>query len=235
VTWLAAANGVKGLESMVTTDSRRARPVAVLGGWAALSCAALLVTACSSPASSAASSGSGAARTAATSATATPAAPAIPAGTSAAPASAPGPSPSTASASPTAADTFIAEGQDINGTALYQPACANSGCALSGDSTTFLYQMTWTTWTTSEAVGAGTYKVDACDPDCAAGPVYPVPVVITLSQPVKVCSPSGARWYWSRASFRFPGGLPRALRGQDAPQNPWTFTSLVAAARQSCA
>jgi hypothetical protein len=223
---------------MFAANSCRARPAAVLGGWAALACAALLVTACSSSASSAASSASSTASAAATPATGTSAAPStsIPTSMTSAAAS----SPSTASASPvvtasqSTAKTFIAEGQDINGTALYQPVCSNFGCALSGDSTTFLYQMKWTTWTTSQAVGTGMYKVNACNPSCAAGPVYPVPVVITLSQPVKVCSSPGTRWYWSHASFRFPSGLPKALQGQDAPQNPWSFTSLIAAAQQSC-
>jgi hypothetical protein len=58
---------------------------------------------------------------------------------------------------------------------------------------------------------------------------------VTLSHPVKVCSGSASRWYWSRASFRFPDGLPTALRGAHAPQNPWVFSSLVSAAQQSCA
>jgi hypothetical protein len=219
---------------MWTTNSHRARPAAA---WAGLACAALLVTACSSTASSAASSASATASTPGT--PATPAAPATSVSTPAAPAtSAAGSSPGIASASvaasQTAADTFIAEGQDINGTALYKPVCGNSGCPLSGDSTTILYQMTWTRWSATEAVGTGTYKVDACNPNCAAGPVYPVPAVVTFSQPVKVCSPSGTRWFWSHASFSFPDGLPKALQGQNAPQNPWTFTTLIAAAQQSC-
>jgi hypothetical protein len=141
---------------------------------------------------------------------------------------------STPVTSQTAADTFLAEGQDVTGTAWHEPACGTSGCPLSGDSTTILYQMNWTMWSDTEAVGTGTYKVDACNPSCAAGPVYPVPAVVTFSQPVKACSASGARWFWSRASFRFPDGLPKALQGQNAPQNPWTFTTLVAAAQQSC-
>jgi hypothetical protein len=61
-----------------------------------------------------------------------------------------------------------------------------------------------------------------------------VPVVVTFTRPVKVCSPAGARWFWSRASFRFPHGLPKALRGANAPANPWTFSSVIAAAKQSC-
>jgi hypothetical protein len=95
--------------------------------------------------------------------------------------------------------------------------------------------MTWTTWSATEAVGTGTYKLDGCNPSCAAGPIYPVATVVTLSDPVKVCSSSGTRWFWSRASFRFPNGLPKALQGGNAPQNPWTFATVVAAAKQSCA
>jgi hypothetical protein len=216
---------------MWTTNSHRARQVAA---WAALGCAALLVTACGSSASSAASSASSTPTTVVASASS--AAPSTPA----APPSTPASAPVTASASPTtgaaqtAASTFIAEGQDINGTALFEPVCGNSGCALSGDSTTFLYQMKWTTWTTTEAVGTGLYKVDGCNPNCATGTVYPVSAVVTFSQPVKVCTSAGTRWFWSHVSFRFPDGLPKALQGQNAPQNPWTFTSLIAAAQQSC-
>src|SRR5580698_6089177 len=141
--------------------------------------------------------------------------------------------PHSAPASPTGADTFLAPGQDLNATPLHEPACA-SGCPLSGDSTAILYAMTWTTWSASAAVGSGTYKLDDCSPNCAQGTMYPVAAVVTLSQPVKACSPSGTRWFWSRASFEFPHGLPKALQGPDAPENPWTFSSLATAAGQSC-
>ncbi len=144
---------------------------------------------------------------------------------------------SSTSAAVTAKSTprvYLAEGQDVRGRLLYRPAC-KSGCPLSGDSTAILDTMTWPTWSASNAVGTGTYELAGCDPDCAAGPVYKVPVVMTLSKPVKVCSSSGTRWVWSRASFRFPHGLPKALRGGNAPQNPWVFSSLVSAARQGCA
>ena len=139
------------------------------------------------------------------------------------------------SAAPTGTDVFLAAAQDINGTLLHEPACGGFGCALSGDSTAFLADMTWTTWSGAEAVGTGTYKINDCNPDCAAGHVHPVATVVTLSRPAKVCSPSGARWVWSHASFAFPDGLPTALQGQNAPQNPWTFSALLTAAQQSCA
>jgi hypothetical protein len=220
---------------MWTTNVHRARSAAALGGWAALACAALLVTACSSSPSSAASSVSSTPTAPAAPATSAPAATATAPGASG-PASPPGTAsaPAGVTASPTAAGTFIAEGQDVNGTVLHEPVCAGSGCPLSGDGTTILYRVKWTTWSATEAVGAGTYKVDACQPSCAAGPVYPVPAVMTFSQPVKVCSSSGTRWFWSHVSFSFPSGLPKALQGQNAPQNPWTFTALIAAAQQSC-
>ena len=128
----------------------------------------------------------------------------------------------------------MAAGQDLNGTLLHEPACGGFGCALSGDSTSFLSNMTWTTWSGTEAVGTGTYKIDDCQPNCAAGHVYQVATAVTLNQPVKVCSASGTHWVWSRASFSFPDGLPAALQGQNAPQNPWTFSPLVTAAQQSC-
>jgi len=195
---------------MLTAYSPRSRRVAAAG---AIACLSLLATACGS-------SGS-------------PAAPA-PGSTSAAPAStAPASSPSAAGAQ-TAARTFLAPGQDINAIPLYEPACTGYGCSLSGDGTAILYQITWTTWSATKAVGTGIYKLDACNPSCAAGPVDPVPAVVTFSQPVKVCSASGTHWVWSRASFTFPHGLPQAFQGQSAPTNPWTFTPLIAAAQQSC-
>ena len=210
--------------------------------WASLACVAVLLPACNSSASSAASSATSTAGPVSTpgAASTSSAAAAAPASSTAAPGiavSSPGTatgSPS-AAAGPTGASTFLAAGQDLNGTQLHEPSCGGLGCALSGDSTTFLANMKWTTWSGTEAVGTGTYKINDCSPNCAAGHVYPVAAVVTLSHPVKVCSASGTRWVWSHASFTFPDGLPEALQGQNAPQNPWTFTPLIAAAQQTCA
>jgi hypothetical protein len=138
------------------------------------------------------------------------------------------------SSSPTGTDTFLAAAQTLTGPLLYEPACGGYGCGLSGDSTAFLFHMTWSTWSGTEAVGTGTYRLDDCEPNCAGGHVYAVRAVVTLSQPVKVCSSSGTRWVWSHASFTFSDGLPQALRGQNVPQNPWTFSGLVTAAQQTC-
>jgi hypothetical protein len=196
---------------MRTARTGRVRPITA---GAALACAGWLAAGCGSSSSPAGAR--------------SPAAPSR----SPAAAASPGASPS-ASASPTAASTFLAPGQDLNAKPLHRPAC-DAGCLLSGDGTASLYKMTWTAWSAAEAVGTGTYKLDDCSPDCAQGTVYPVTAVVTLSGPVRACSSSGVRWFWSRASFRFPDGLPNALRGPAAPENPWTFSALVTAAQQSC-
>jgi hypothetical protein len=131
---------------------------------------------------------------------------------------------------------YLAQGQDIHGKMLFKPVCDGFGCALSGDSTSFLSKMTWSSWSDTEAVGTGVDKLDGCNPDCASGPIYSVATMVTLSDPVKVCTSSGVpHMVWTRASFRFPHGLPKALHGDSAPQNPWVFSSVISAARQSCA
>jgi hypothetical protein len=214
----AAAGGQAG-------KPRRSRQVA---SWASLACVAVLLTACNSSTSSAASSPASTAGTVSTPGTSGP----VTGPTT--PPSTPASSPSLAAA-PTGAGTFLAAEQSLNGTLLHEPACGGFGCALSGDSTAFLFHMTWTTWSGSEAVGSGSYKLDDCNPDCAGGHVYSVATVVTLSQPVKVCASSGTRWVWTHASFTFPQGLPKALQGPNAPQNPWTFSGLITAAQQTCA
>ncbi len=131
---------------------------------------------------------------------------------------------------------YLAQGQDLHGKMLFKPACNGFGFALSGDSTVFLSKMTWQTWSDTKAVGTGIDKLDGCNPDCAAGPVYSVATVVTLSNPVKVCTSSGVpHMVWTKASFRYPHGLPKALRGSNAPLNPWVFSSLISAAKHSCA
>ena len=222
---------------MEITKAGRPRQIA---SWAFLACIAVLLTACNSSASSAASSPAGTVSTPGTSAPVT--SPTTPPGSpsNSGPVIGPTTSPSTPASSPglavspTGASTFLAPAQSLNGTLLHEPACGGSGCALSGDSTAFLSQMKWTTWSGSEAVGTGTYKLDDCNPNCAAGQVYSLATVVTLSQPVKVCSSSGTRWVWTHAFFIFPQGLPQPLTGSNAPQNPWTFSALATAAQQTC-
>lgn len=190
---------------------------------AALTCIAALITACgSSPGPSAAPTK-----------TVTSAAPAPTGATTPAAASSSGPPSDTVQ--PTGADTFIAQGSQISGAPLYKPACP-SGCPLSGDSTVYLDNMSWSTWTGTEAVGSGIEDLNDCIPNCATGSRHLVPVVVTFSRPVRDCiAQSGTiRWFWSQASFSYPQGLPIILQGNNAVSKLLVFTLLAAEAKQSC-
>jgi hypothetical protein len=129
---------------------------------------------------------------------------------------------------------YFAEGGDTNGTSMHASGCS-AGCPLSGDGTTSLWNMTWPTWNPDEAVGTGTEKIDDCNPSCATGKLYPVNVTVTFRDPVLVCtSQHVARYYWTRASFSWPAGLPAALSGDSAPVNPVTYANISAESTPSC-
>lgn len=121
---------------------------------------------------------------------------------------------------------LFAEGGDVRGTVVFRPDCAG-GCPLSGDGTTQLWHMTWPTWNGAEAVGTGTEKIDGCDPNCAAGPLYSVRVTVTFSNPVDVCVGGNDQLFWTRASFSWPNGLPAKVSGANAPVNPVNWTQIT--------
>jgi hypothetical protein len=165
-------------------------------------------------------------------------APSAPASTSA-PASAQAAPPSAsapAGPAPTQAPArvvYLAEGGSVGGTSLRAPAC-DAGCALSGDGTTSLWDMTWPTWSSAVAAGTGTEKLDDCTPNCAAGTLHAVRVAVTLSRPVMVCVAGTGRWFWTRVSFTWPGGLPAAFSGGNAPLNPFDYADITAQSAKSC-
>ena len=129
---------------------------------------------------------------------------------------------------------YFAEGGDLSGTAMHASGCS-AGCPLSGDGTTSLWNMTWPTWNPAEAVGTGTEKIDDCNPSCATGKLYPVSVTVTFRDPVMVCvGVKVARYYWTRASFSWPDGLPATLSGDNAPVNPVTYANITAESTPSC-
>ncbi len=53
--------------------------------------------------------------------------------------------------------------------------------------------------------------------------------------PVLVCTAQHTgRYYWTRASFSGPDGLPTALSGQNEPVNPVTHENISAESAPSC-
>src|SRR6202453_2747649 len=154
---------------MVLTKLRKGRQVAAgaVFSWTGpgLVCLALLVTACGS------STSSTAATAASTAGSPVPVGSPTAAGSPGPPTAAASVTPS-ATASPSGTSTFLAPSQDTSLTPLYEPACtSNFGCPLSGDSTAFLDKMKWSSWSATQAVGTGTYKINACNPNCAGGQV----------------------------------------------------------------
>jgi hypothetical protein len=154
-----------------------------------------------------------------------------------APASAQAAPPSTAAAasatSAPAQVVYLAEGGSVGGTSVHAPACG-TGCPLSGDGTTSLWDMTWPKWNSAVAVGQGTEKLDDCTPNCAAGTLHAVRVTVTLSRPVMVCVAGTGKWLWTRVSFTWPGGLPAAFSGGNAPLNPFDYPGITAQSAKSC-
>jgi hypothetical protein len=139
--------------------------------------------------------------------------------------SSPAPASPAGASQPPAGAVYFAESGQVNGPALYQPAC-QSECELSGDSTTALLDMTWSTWSRTEAVGAGTERLDDCTPNCAAGTQHSVKVTVTFSRPVSASCDGTTREYWTQAAFTWPNGLPPAFTGQNAPENPFTYSGI---------
>ena len=128
---------------------------------------------------------------------------------------------------------YLAEGGSVGGTAVRAPAC-EAGCALSGDGTTSLWDMTWPTWNSAVAAGTGTEKLDDCTPNCAAGTLHAVRVAVTLSRPVMVCVSGTGKWFWTRVSFTWPDGLPSAFSGGNAPLNPFDYQDITSQSAKSC-
>jgi len=134
---------------------------------------------------------------------------------------------------PASPEVFLAEGGDVRGTTVYRPGCG-SGCPLSGDGTTSLWNMTWTAWDSTQADGTGTEKIDDCNPNCAAGTLHAVAVRVALSKPVLVCQPGKGAWYWTRVIFTWPDGLPAVFSGDNAPENPFDYPDITAQQATSC-
>jgi hypothetical protein len=189
---------------------------------AALALAALALAGCASASSTVVGTGAVSPASGASGAATVSAAPV--AASSAAASSAPA-APSSPASSPAPATVYFAESGEVNGTVVYRPGCG-AGCQLSGDGTTALWDMTWTSWTGSTAVGHGTEKIDDCNPDCAQGTLHAVPVTVTFSKPVTAGCGASARRYWTQAAFSWPHGLPAVLSGADAPANPFTYPGL---------
>jgi hypothetical protein len=86
--------------------------------------------------------------------------------------------------------------------ARYKPVQFIIAC---GDAGLIARNLSWSSWTKSEAVGAGTGDINNCNPDCASGGRLSAPISITLSKP-RTCS-NGRRIFTS-LFYRWTGAVP---------------------------
>ncbi|MGD0882970.1 MAG: PASTA domain-containing protein [Acidimicrobiales bacterium] len=82
----------------------------------------------------------------------------------------------TGSALPTAppCDTQPSGGSGIRPTTIF------FGCATSND---YIGPISWSSWTSTTAIGSGTHNINDCQPDCAGGTYSKFPVDVQLSNP----------------------------------------------------
>jgi len=77
--------------------------------------------------------------------------------------------------------------------------CADAGQTLQG--------LTWTGWSTPEAIAAGTEVVNLCTPNCAAGRVVSIPVEVRASRLVTGKSAIAYTQLTVTVTGRLPAGL----------------------------
>jgi hypothetical protein len=77
-------------------------------------------------------------------------------------------------APPCEEDTAGANGPDTRPTLIF------IGCATSAD---YLSSITWTTWSSTSAIGSATHAINDCQPSCATGAYTTFPVAVQLSNP----------------------------------------------------
>ncbi len=83
---------------------------------------------------------------------------------------------------------------------LFQPA----SFWVSRDSTFSFDGVTWTSWTTAEATGAGTAGVRDCTPDCAGGKTREYPAKLTLKDVRRTCG----SLFFTTLAVVWPGDVP---------------------------
>jgi hypothetical protein len=81
--------------------------------------------------------------------------------------------------------------------AMFIIACGDAGLIANG--------LSWSSWTKSQAVGAGNGDINTCTPDCASGGRLSATISLTLSKP-RTCS-NGARIF-TKLFYRWTGAVP---------------------------
>ncbi|HYP56119.1 MAG TPA: hypothetical protein VEQ41_07455 [Solirubrobacterales bacterium] len=86
-------------------------------------------------------------------------------------------------------------------------ACGDAGLAAT--------KLQWKSWGTSSAAGAGTGRVELCEPSCAEGKVARAPMRIVLSKP-RLCPQDGKR-HFTRARYTWADTVPTGPKSGTIP------------------
>ena len=86
--------------------------------------------------------------------------------------------------------------------ARYKPVQFVIAC---GDAGLIANTLSWSSWTKSQAVAAGTGDINTCNPDCASGGRLSAPISLTLTKP-RTCR-NGKRIF-SKLFYRWTGAVP---------------------------
>jgi hypothetical protein len=113
---------------------------------------------------------------------------------------------------PSAATVFAPQDQEAQ-----MPGYRPHELALAGDGSAYVRAVSWSSWTSSSALGRGSYGQDDCSPDCATGRFHYAPTLIVLSQPRMKC---GFRVF-THGVFQFPDGPP--LEVSEGGAVTWTL------------
>ncbi len=87
--------------------------------------------------------------------------------------------------------------------AEYKPKSISLSC---GDANNLLIKLKWSSWTTTNATGAGINQVNPCTPNCASSRSKPYPVNVTLSKP-KACK-NRSHKVFNRVTLTYTGKRP---------------------------
>jgi hypothetical protein len=79
-----------------------------------------------------------------------------------------------------------------------------------GDGNTVLKGLAWSSYGGASAKAKGTFVINLCEPNCAAGKAASFPVTVTASSP-RSCK-GGLRVY-NKLSLQFPGRTPKSTGG----------------------
>ena len=105
--------------------------------------------------------------------------------------------------------------------AALQPSFEPSGIILAcGDANARLIGLTWSSWTSNTAAGAGSYTQNNCRPDCAGGTFITYPgASVVLSSPVKTF----AGYEFSSVTISYPD--PSGPQGRTTTTLPLAVTT----------